>query len=64
MLSIGYGYPNLFMCESYNSAGSPYWALKAFLPLALPEDHPFWTAEEARGHRRRRSRCRSGIPAW
>lgn len=46
VLSIGYGYPNLFMSESYNSAGSPYWALKAFLPLALPEDHPFWTAEE------------------
>jgi len=46
ILSIGYGYPNLLMSESYNSAGSPYWALKAFLPLALPEDHPFWTAEE------------------
>lgn len=46
VLSIGYGYPNLFMSESYNSAGSPYWALKAFLPLALPADHPFWTAEE------------------
>jgi len=46
ILSIGYGYPNLFMSESYNSAGSPYWALKAFLPLALPADHPFWTAEE------------------
>ncbi|WP_196259980.1 DUF2264 domain-containing protein [Pelagibacterium limicola] len=46
VLSIGYGYPNLLMSESYNSAGSPYWALKAFLPLALPKDHPFWTAEE------------------
>jgi hypothetical protein len=46
VLSIGYGYPNLFMSESYNSAGSPYWALKAFLPLALPADHPFWTAGE------------------
>lgn len=46
VLSVGYGYPNLLMSESYNSAGSPYWALKAFLPLALPADHPFWTAEE------------------
>ena len=46
VLSVGYGYPNLFMSESYNSAGSPYWAFKAFLPLALPADHPFWTAEE------------------
>jgi hypothetical protein len=45
-LSIGYAYPNLNMAEQYNSAGSPYWALKYFLPLALPEDHPFWQAEE------------------
>ncbi|WP_332700068.1 DUF2264 domain-containing protein [Devosia sp.] len=47
VLSVGYGYPSLMMAENYNSAGSPYWALKAFLPLALPDDHPFWTAEEA-----------------
>ncbi|MBW6425983.1 DUF2264 domain-containing protein [Rhizobium sp. XQZ8] len=47
VLSIGYGYPNLLMSESYNSAGSPYWALKFFLPLALHADHPFWAAEEA-----------------
>lgn len=46
-LSIGYGYPNLNMAEQYNSPGSPYWALKFFLPLALPESHPFWEAEEA-----------------
>ncbi|HBF33792.1 TPA: hypothetical protein DDW35_04445 [Candidatus Sumerlaeota bacterium] len=47
LLTIGYTYPNLLMAESYNSPGSPYWALKAFLPLALPESHPFWQAEEA-----------------
>ena len=47
LLTIGYGYPNLAMAESYNSAQSPYWAMKAFLPLALPESHPFWQAEEA-----------------
>ena len=46
VLSIGYAYPNLFVSEGYNSAGSPYWAMKAFLPLALGADHPFWTAEE------------------
>jgi hypothetical protein len=46
VLSVGYGYPNLFTSESYNSAGSPYWAFKAFLPLALPATHPFWAAEE------------------
>src|SRR5439155_2374868 len=47
LLTIGYTYPNLLMAESYNSPGSPYWALKIFLPLALPEEHPFWRAEEA-----------------
>ncbi|MDM9626873.1 DUF2264 domain-containing protein [Rhizobium sp. S152] len=46
VLSIGFGYPNLLMSENYNSAGSPYWAFKAFLPLALDADHPFWTAKE------------------
>ncbi|MEU8356236.1 DUF2264 domain-containing protein [Nonomuraea sp. NPDC048882] len=46
-LSIGYGYANLIMAEGYNSPGSPYWALKFFLPLALPETHPFWLAEES-----------------
>lgn len=47
ILGVGYGYPNLLMSESYNSPGSPYWAFKAFAPLALPEDHPFWQADEA-----------------
>lgn len=46
ILTVGYGYPNLIMAESYNSPGSPYWGLKSFMPLALPEDHPFWTVEE------------------
>ena len=46
LLTIGYAYPNLVMAESYNSPGSPYWAMKALLPLALPETHPFWRAEE------------------
>jgi len=46
VLTIGYGYPNLLMAEGYNAPGSPYWAMKAFLCLALPESHPFWQAEE------------------
>ncbi|MDF2922520.1 MAG: hypothetical protein K0R57_1434 [Paenibacillaceae bacterium] len=46
ILSIGYGYPNLIMSEGYNAPGSPYWALKSFLVLALPDDHAFWLAEE------------------
>lgn len=46
ILTLGFAYPNLAMCEDYNSPGSPYWALKVFLILALPETHPFWQAEE------------------
>lgn len=46
-LSVGYGYPNIIMAEQYSAPGSPYWALKSFLPLALPADHPFWLADEA-----------------
>ncbi|GHT64305.1 hypothetical protein FACS1894110_03680 [Spirochaetia bacterium] len=46
ILSIGYGYPNLIMADTYNSPGSPYWGMKTFLILALGEDHPFWKAEE------------------
>ncbi len=47
VLSLGYAYTNPWMREGYNSPGSPYWALKAFLCLALPEEHPFWRAAEA-----------------
>ncbi|MEY8353233.1 DUF2264 domain-containing protein [Lachnospiraceae bacterium 54-53] len=46
IMTVGYAYPNLIMSEHYNGGGSPYWALKAFLVLALPEDHEFWTAEK------------------
>ena len=45
-LTVGYGYPNLCAAEGYNAPGSPYWGMKTFLALALPEDHPFWQAEE------------------
>ena len=44
ILTLGFAYPNLAMCEDYNSPGSPYWALKTYLILALPEAHPFWQA--------------------
>ena len=44
-LSIGYGYENLSLSESYNGPGSPYCAFKTFLILAVPDTHPFWLAE-------------------
>jgi hypothetical protein len=45
-LTIGFTYPNMYMSEDYNSPQSPYWALKSFVALGLPESHPFWTARE------------------
>jgi hypothetical protein len=47
VLSVGYGYPCAAMAEEYNGPAAPYWSFKAFLPLALGADHPFWRAEEA-----------------
>jgi hypothetical protein len=45
-LTIGFTYLNMYMSEDYNSPQSPYWAMKSFLALGLPESHPFWTASE------------------
>lgn len=45
ILTIGYGYPNLFMSENYNGCGSPYWCNKSFIVLGLGKEHPFWQAE-------------------
>lgn len=47
ILTIGYCYPQMYMAERYNAPGSPYWGMKSFLLLALPEEHPFWSAEAA-----------------
>lgn len=46
VMSVGYLYPNLMLSESYNSPSSPYWAMKSFLALALPESHGFWKEDE------------------
>lgn len=46
LLSIGYAYPNLVMAEGYNAPGSPYWAFKNFILLALSEDDAFWQLPE------------------
>ncbi|MGA1834527.1 DUF2264 domain-containing protein [Rhizobium wenxiniae] len=46
LLTRGYDYPNLLVCEEYNSPTSPYWAMKFFAPLMLPETSAFWTCGE------------------
>ncbi|WP_244848678.1 DUF2264 domain-containing protein [Citrobacter sp. FP75] len=47
LFTLGYTYPNLVMTEDYNSPCSPYWACKALLILALPEESAFWQTEPA-----------------
>lgn len=34
------------LAQSYSGPGSPYWAAKGMLGLALPADHPVWAADE------------------
>lgn len=46
LLTIGYAYPNVLMSEGYISPASPYWAMKIFAVLDLPDTHPFWQAAE------------------
>jgi hypothetical protein len=45
-LTVGYAYAHPAVAEPYISAGSPYWAAKAFLALLAPAGHPFWTVAE------------------
>lgn len=47
LLGPGFAYPLPALAEAYGNPASSYWAFKAFLPLALASDHPFWAAEEA-----------------
>ncbi|MFI2105440.1 DUF2264 domain-containing protein [Isoptericola sp. NPDC019693] len=44
LLSIGWYRPWRPLAQSYSGTGSPYWAAKGLLGLALDEDDPVWTA--------------------
>ena len=46
LLSIGWFGPCRELAQSYSGPGSPYWASKGLLGLALPPNHPVWTARE------------------
>ncbi|WP_243744939.1 DUF2264 domain-containing protein [Streptomyces hainanensis] len=46
LLSLGWHHPWPAMRQAYSGPGSPYWAAKGMLGLALPADHPVWTARE------------------
>ncbi|WP_433381571.1 DUF2264 domain-containing protein [Actinoplanes sp. CA-142083] len=44
LLTLGWHGPWPRLAQSYSGPGSPYWASKGLLGLALPADHPVWTA--------------------
>ncbi|WP_101848241.1 DUF2264 domain-containing protein [Zhihengliuella sp. ISTPL4] len=46
VLPLGWHGPWRHLAQDYSGPGSPYWASKGLLPLALPAAHPFWTAGE------------------
>jgi len=45
VLSMGWHGEWRQLAQSYSGPGSPYWAAKGLLGLALPADHPVWQAE-------------------
>ncbi|GHJ43631.1 hypothetical protein Cs7R123_09730 [Catellatospora sp. TT07R-123] len=46
LLTLGWYHPWRRMAQRYSGTASPYWASKGMLGLALPADHPVWTAVE------------------
>ncbi|WP_435736023.1 DUF2264 domain-containing protein [Cellulosimicrobium sp. PMB13] len=46
LLTQGWHHEWLPISQSYTGPGSPYWASKGLIGLALPADHPAWTATE------------------
>ncbi|MFD5226293.1 DUF2264 domain-containing protein [Microbacterium sp. NPDC058342] len=46
ILSLGWHGPWRAIAQRYSGLGSPYWASKGMLGLALPESDPVWTAVE------------------
>ena len=46
LLTVGWHHPWRPLAQRYSGPGSPYWAAKGMLGLALPADHPVWTSVE------------------
>ncbi|GAA4731361.1 DUF2264 domain-containing protein [Isoptericola chiayiensis] len=43
LLTLGWHHTWPRIAQAYSGSGSPYWASKGMLGLALPADHPAWT---------------------
>ncbi|MFC6018326.1 DUF2264 domain-containing protein [Plantactinospora solaniradicis] len=46
LLTLGWHGPWPRLAQAYSGPGSPYWASKGLLGVALPADHPVWAAPE------------------
>ncbi|MGC5167549.1 DUF2264 domain-containing protein [Luteimicrobium sp. DT211] len=46
LLTLGWHHEWRPLAQSYSGPGSPYWAAKGLLGIALPADHPVWTAPD------------------
>jgi hypothetical protein len=46
LLTMGWHAPWPRLAQFYSGPGSPYWASKGMLGIALPADHPVWTETE------------------
>ncbi|MCG5461821.1 DUF2264 domain-containing protein [Micromonospora sp. MED01] len=46
LLTLGWHRPWPRLAQSYSGPGSPYWASKGLLGIALPADHPVWTTPQ------------------
>ena len=45
VLTLGWHHEWRELAQSYSGPGSPYWAVKGLLGIALPAEHPVWAAE-------------------
>ncbi|MDW4574166.1 DUF2264 domain-containing protein [Microbacterium sp. M3] len=45
VLTMGWHHEWRELAQSYSGPGSPYWAVKGLLGVALPADHPVWAAQ-------------------
>lgn len=65
LLTLGWHHAWPRLAQSYSGPGSPYWASKGLLGLALPADHPAWTAPTEPLPIERGDVLRTiGAPAW
>ncbi|WP_166706082.1 DUF2264 domain-containing protein [Microbacterium hydrocarbonoxydans] len=65
LLDLGWHAEWRRLAQNYSGTGSPYWASKGLLGIALPADHPVWTAPADRLPAETADTLRVAVsPAW